>query len=237
MSWVWCVTWNSVFVGLNSDFEERQTCRNDGQPAAYTTLHIINHIRIVWEGWEKGSNSPKMRRSGGGGRWRKKRKRGEWRQQRRVRKPQITTINHQAVNIFTCYDGLLLAAAWDLCVCIGCILCVCVYVCLLCLAHPELLSLSHCLRLSLNWRHKQQQLRNHPRQREAGRCVNSPSTKLGCARLQKRLGSHITLFNHKHLHGSGWKRVLGFSQGFALDAGQGFGSRSTLQNLTGIFAR
>lgn len=54
---------------------------------------------------------------------------GEWRQQRRVRKPQITTINHQAVNIFTCYDGLLLAAAWDLCVCIGCILCVCMCVC------------------------------------------------------------------------------------------------------------
>lgn len=27
---------------------------------------------------------------------------GEWRQRRRVRKPQITTINHQAVNIFTC---------------------------------------------------------------------------------------------------------------------------------------
>ena len=25
---------------------------------------------------------------------------GEWRQKRRVRKPQITTINHQAVNIF-----------------------------------------------------------------------------------------------------------------------------------------
>lgn len=43
---------------------------------------------------------------------------GEWRQKRRVRKPQITTINHQAVNIFTCYDGLLLAEAWEMCVCV-----------------------------------------------------------------------------------------------------------------------
>lgn len=62
---------------------------------------------------------------------------GEWRQKRRVRKPQITTINHQAVNIFTCYDGLLLAEAWE-CVC------VCVSV------HLKLLPLSRCLRLSLN---------------------------------------------------------------------------------------
>lgn len=63
---------------------------------------------------------------------------GEWRQKRRVRKPQITTINHQAVNIFTCYDGLLLAEAWEMCVCV----CACVQL--------QLLPLSRCLRLSLN---------------------------------------------------------------------------------------
>lgn len=161
-----------------------------------------------------------MRRSRGR---RKRRKRG--RQKRRVRKPQITTINHQAVNVFTCSDGPLLASAWDLCVCIS-------HVCMCArsvLPSPDFSSLSRCLRLSLNWRHKQQQLRNHPRQQEAGRCVNSPSTKLGCARLQKRLGSRISLFNHKHLHEPGWKHTLGCSQGFALDAGQGFRSRSPLQ--------
>lgn len=63
---------------------------------------------------------------------------GGWRrQQRRVRKPQITTINHQAVNIFTCYDGLLLAAAWDLCARVSAF---CVYACSPRLSHPELLS-------------------------------------------------------------------------------------------------
>lgn len=228
----------------SSGFEECQTCTNDGQQAAYTTLHIINHVHIVWERGEGGGCS---RWGTTAHRWdgaeeeedEERRGRGrEWRQKRRVRKPQITTINHQAVNIFTCWDALLLAAAWDLCV-YRLYFCVCMYVCvcLFCVAQPGLLSLlSHCLRLSLNWRHKQQQLRNHPRQQEAGRCVNSPSTKLGCARLQKRLGSHISLFNHKHLHEPGWKHTLGFSQGFALDAGQGLGSHSALQNLTGIFA-
>lgn len=67
---------------------------------------------------------------------------GERRQQRRVRKPQITTINHQAVNIFTCYDGLLLAAAWDLCarVSVFCVSAFCVYACSPRLSNPELLS-------------------------------------------------------------------------------------------------
>lgn len=87
-------------------------------------------------------NSTEMRWNRGGGRWSKKRKMGEWRQKRR---PQITTINHQAVKIFKCCDGLLLAAAWYLCVCL--------HVCLLCFAYPELHSPPHCLRLSLNWQH------------------------------------------------------------------------------------
>lgn len=56
----------------------------------------------------------------------KRRRGGEWKQKRRVRKPQITTINHQAVNIFTCYDGLLLAAARDLCVFVYWVYFVCV---------------------------------------------------------------------------------------------------------------
>lgn len=55
-------------------------------------------------------------------------------------------------------------------------------VCRLCLAHHRLFSLSSPLPTLM---HKQQQLRNHSRQQEAGRCVNSPSTILGCARLQK----------------------------------------------------
>lgn len=66
--------WHSPVLGLtrylrpsgleltfpNSDAEERQTCRNDGQQAAYTTLHIISALSE--RGWEKGSKSPKMRR-------------------------------------------------------------------------------------------------------------------------------------------------------------------------------
>lgn len=135
---------------------------------------------------------------------------------------------HQSSSSQHFHVHVRMACYWQpgICVClwIGCILClclflctcVCVCVCLLCLAQPGLLSLSRCLCLSLNWRHKQQQLRNHPCQQEAGRCVNSPSTKLGCARLQKRVGSHISLFNHKHLHESGWKHTLGFGQRFAI---------------------
>lgn len=215
---VWWVTWESIFGKLISAFGvwTMSDMQDDMMDNGLLTQHYTLLITLSAKGWKR-SNSTKMRRSRGGGRWRKKRK-GEWRQKRRVRKPQITIINHQAVNIFTCYDGLLLAAAWD--VCVQGIFCAC----LLCLAHPELLSLSYCLRLSLNWQHKQQHLRNHLRQQEAGRCANSPSTKLGCARLQKRLGSLSPLFNHKHLHGPGWKHTLGFSQGFALDPVRAFGS-------------
>lgn len=41
---------------LNSGFKGSRTCENDGQPAAYTTLHIINHIRIIWEGRQEGEH-------------------------------------------------------------------------------------------------------------------------------------------------------------------------------------
>lgn len=41
---------------LNSGFKGSRTCKNDGQPAAYTTLHIINHIRIIWEGRQQGEH-------------------------------------------------------------------------------------------------------------------------------------------------------------------------------------
>lgn len=88
---------NSVLVLKNV-----RQCRSDGQKAVYATLHIINHLHI----FGIGGGCAKMRRRRGddeegedeerGGRG------GEWRQRRRVRKPQITTINHQAVNIFTC---------------------------------------------------------------------------------------------------------------------------------------
>lgn len=136
-----------------------------------------------------GGNSTKMRREHG----RRKTKReeeegGERRQWRRVRKPQITTINHQAVNIFHMLGLPVIGSSQgSVRVCTVCFVhmrvqCVCVFA-PSCPAGRR--SLSHCLRLAVNWRHKQQQLRNHPRQQEAGRCVNSPSTKLGCARLQK----------------------------------------------------
>lgn len=99
----------------------------------------------------------------------------KWRQQKGVRKPQITTINHEAVTIFTCSNCLSLAAARDLSV----------YVCVffLCLARRRLRSLFSLSSPLLKLTHKQQQLGNHPRQQEAGRCVNSPSTKLGCAKI------------------------------------------------------
>lgn len=67
-------------------------------------LHYI--LLIIFTFSELGGGCTKMKRRKGddeegedeerGGRG------GEWRQRRRVRKPQITTINHQAVNIFTC---------------------------------------------------------------------------------------------------------------------------------------
>lgn len=208
VSWVWHVTWDPVVWSTRFQIQMQKNVRHAGM-----IIFVLSERGGTWgataQRWERAEEEVEEEEG------KRRGKRGEWRRKRRARKPQITSINHWAVNIFTSRWPVIGSCLGS--VCVFCILCVC----LRCLAHPELHSLSHCLRLSLNWRHKQ--LRNRPRQQEAGRCVNSPSTKLGCARLQKRLRSHITVFNHKHFHGSGWKHTLDFSQGFALDAGQGFG--------------
>lgn len=66
----------------------------------YTLLIMFTLSESV--GGEKGSNSTQMRREQRRRKTKKEEEGGECRQKRRVRKPQITTINHQAVNIFTC---------------------------------------------------------------------------------------------------------------------------------------
>lgn len=98
--YVWfvsCFSWNifrrTPVSSVSLSFEDRQG-RSDRQQATYTKLHNINRVHVVWEGGERaqrwdGAEEEDEEKAG-------------WRQERGVRKPQITTINHQAVNIFTC---------------------------------------------------------------------------------------------------------------------------------------